>query len=116
MFQHRSPVTRYTRQQTERWLAWLAWQLAQHGQTGSLEHLQPDWLPVRRRWLPTHARLLAVLVGLLGGLDYGLLGWAGRRADLRAGRRVGRRAGPQTEDRARRRIIGGRNYHENRAQ
>ena len=79
MFQHRSPVTRYTRQQTERWLAWLAWQLAQHGQTGfSLEHLQPDWLPVRRRWLPTHgARLLAVLVGLLGGLDYGLLGGLG---------------------------------------
>ena len=80
MFQRRSPVTRYTRQQTERWLAWLAWQLAQHGQTGfSLERLQPDWLPVRRRWLPTHgARLLAVLVGL-SGLGGGL-GTGSRRA------------------------------------
>jgi hypothetical protein len=76
MFQRRRAVTRYTRQQTERWLAWLAWQLAQHGQTGFyLERLQPDWLPVGRRWLPTQgARLLAGLVGRLGGLITGLLG------------------------------------------
>lgn len=47
MFQHRSAVTRYTRQQTERWLAWLAWQMAQHGQSGFyLERLQPDWMPL----------------------------------------------------------------------
>jgi hypothetical protein len=74
MFQRRSAVTRYTRQQTERWLAWLAWQLTQHSQTDFyLERLQPDWLPVGRRWLPTQgARLLAGIVGLLGGLITGL--------------------------------------------
>jgi len=61
MFQRRSAVTRYTRQQTERWLTWLAWQLTQHSQTVFyLERLQPDWLPVGRRWLPTQGtRLLA---------------------------------------------------------
>ena len=36
MFQRRSAVTRYTRPQTERWLAWLAWQLTQHSQTSLL--------------------------------------------------------------------------------
>jgi hypothetical protein len=75
MFQRRSAVTRYTREQTERWLAWLGWQLAQHNQSAFyLERLQPDWLPVGRRWLPTQgARLLAGLVGLGGGLGGGLL-------------------------------------------
>jgi hypothetical protein len=74
MFQRRSPITYHTRQQTERWLAWLAWQMAQHSQTDFyLERLQPDWLPVGRRWLPTQgARLLAGLVGLLAGLGVGL--------------------------------------------
>ena len=74
MFQRRSAATRYTRQQTECWLAWLVWQLAQHNQTVfSLERLQPDWLPVGRRWLPTQgARLLAAWVGLLAGLLAGL--------------------------------------------
>jgi DNA polymerase III delta prime subunit len=67
MFQRRGSSSRYTRPQTERWLAWLAWQLAQHSQTVFyLERLQPDWLPVGRRWLPTHgARLLA---GVGGGM------------------------------------------------
>ena len=75
MFQRRSAVTRYTRPQTERWLAWLAWQLTQHSQTVFyLERLQPDWLPVGRRWLPTQgARLLAGLVGLVAGLVVGLV-------------------------------------------
>ena len=51
MFQRRSAVTRYSRPQTERWLAW---QLAQHNQSVFyLERLQPDWLPLGRRWLPT---------------------------------------------------------------
>jgi hypothetical protein len=76
MFQRRSAVTRYTRPQTERWLAWLAWQLTQHSQTDfHLERLQPDWLPVGRRWLPTQgARLLAALAGLGAGLSAGLGG------------------------------------------
>jgi hypothetical protein len=79
MFQRRSAVTRYTREQTERWLAWLAWQLTQHSQTVFfLERLQPDWLPVGRRWLPTQgARLLAALVGLLAGPLVGLFGGLG---------------------------------------
>jgi hypothetical protein len=79
MFQRRSAVTRYTRQQTERWLAWLAWQLARHNQSVFyLERMQPDWLPVKRRWLPTQgARLLAGLVGLLAGPLAGLLGVLG---------------------------------------
>jgi hypothetical protein len=54
MFQRRSALALYTRQQTEHWLAWLAWQMAQHSQTSFyLERLQPDWLPLGRRWLPT---------------------------------------------------------------
>jgi hypothetical protein len=74
MFQRRSGVTRYPRARTERWLAWLAWQLTQHSQTiFYLERLQPNWLPVGRRWLTTHsAQLLAGLVGLLAGLSAGL--------------------------------------------
>src|SRR5262245_4637002 len=51
MFQRRSALTPYTRQQTERWLAW---ELTQHSQSVFyLERLQQDWLPVGRRWLPT---------------------------------------------------------------
>jgi hypothetical protein len=79
MFQRRSPVTRYTSAQTKRWLAWLAWQLTQHSQTVFyLERLQPDWLPVRRRWLSAQGvRLLAGFVGLLAGLGFGLGGGLG---------------------------------------
>jgi Domain of unknown function (DUF4062)/NACHT domain len=66
MFQRRSAVTHYTREQTERWLAWLGWQLAQHNQSVFyLERLQPDWLPLGRRWLPTQGASL--LAGLVGG-------------------------------------------------
>jgi hypothetical protein len=81
MFQRRSLPTRYTRQQTEHWLAWLAWQMGRHSQTVfSLERMQPDWLPQRQHWVPTHgARLLTgldagLVCGLLGGLVFGLLG------------------------------------------
>jgi hypothetical protein len=66
MFQRRSAVTRYSRPQTERWLAWLAWQLTQHSQTVSyLERLQPDWLPIEWSWLPKQGARL--LVGLVRG-------------------------------------------------
>jgi hypothetical protein len=72
MFQRRSAVTRYTRQQTERWLAWLAWQLAQHSQTVFyLERMQPDWVPPEQRWWPT------VGIGVVCGLLFGLLGGLG---------------------------------------
>ena len=66
MFQRGSAVTRYTRPQTERWLAWLAWQMTQRSQTDFyLERLQPGWLPVGRRWLPTQGTWL--LAGIVGG-------------------------------------------------
>ena len=79
MFQRGSAVTRYTRPQTERWLAWLAWQMTQRSQTDFyLERLQPGWLPVGRRWLPTQGTWL--LAGIVGGAH-------------RAGRRAGRWAG-----------------------
>jgi hypothetical protein len=74
MFQRRGASTRYTRQQTERWLAWLAWQMTQHDQTVFyLERMQPDWLPPGQRWVPTQGS--KVLAGLLGGPLGGLLGW-----------------------------------------
>ena len=80
MFQRRSAVTRYTRPQTERWLAWLAWQMTQHSQTVFyLERMQQNWLPPGQRWLPIKGILWGVgLGGGLGagtsyGLDIGLL-------------------------------------------
>jgi TIR domain-containing protein/NACHT domain-containing protein len=94
MFQRRGARTRYTRQQTERWLAWLAWQMTQHSQTVFyLERLQPDWLPQEQRWwfpigLPVTCGLA---VGLLAGLTRGLL--AGLHLGLRFGLGVGLGAG-----------------------
>jgi eukaryotic-like serine/threonine-protein kinase len=75
MFRRRHAITPSLREQTERWLAWLAWQLTQHSQTiFYLEGMQPDWLPPVHRWVPTQgARLLAGLVGVLGGLLVGLV-------------------------------------------
>ncbi len=73
MFQRRSAIVPYTRQQTEHWLAWLAWQMTQHDQTVFyLEHMQPDWLPNRVRWIPTKgSRLVSGLFfGLFGGLFF----------------------------------------------
>jgi hypothetical protein len=70
MFQRRSVPTRYTRQQTEHWLAWLAWQMTQHSQTVFyLERMQPDWLPQGQRWMSMKGE---VLVGQAGGLLIGL--------------------------------------------
>jgi hypothetical protein len=74
MFQRRSTIVDYTRQEAERWLAWLAWQLTQHNQTVfHLERMQPDWLPGGQHWIPIHAARL--MVSLLGSLVGGLLGW-----------------------------------------
>jgi hypothetical protein len=74
MFRRRGSRNRYTRVQTERWLAWLAWQMTRHSQiVFYLERLQPDWLPAGRRWLPTQGA--RVLAGLVGGLFVGPLVW-----------------------------------------
>jgi len=94
MLQRRSISTRYAHQQTENWLAWLAWQMGQHSQTAFyLEHMQPDWLPDRVRWIPTKGvRLVVVLLfalatgglfgivtgvasGLVLGLLFGVTSW-----------------------------------------
>jgi hypothetical protein len=79
MFQRRRAVTRYTRPQTERWLAWLAWQMTQHSQTVFyLERMQHDWLPQGQRWLPTKGIMWGgglgsgLGVGLGVGASYGL--------------------------------------------
>ena len=59
----------------DRALAPWPWQLAQHNQSVFyLERLQPDWLPLGRRWLPTlGARLRASLGRLVFGLGVGLI-------------------------------------------
>jgi hypothetical protein len=89
MFRRRSPVTPYTRQQTEHWLAWLAWQMGRHSQSVFyLERMQPDWLPLGQRWIPTEGvawgvgLLVGLGTGLGGGLVFGLL--AGLLAGLAA--------------------------------
>jgi hypothetical protein len=72
VLQRRSPITRDTRRQTERWLAWLAWQMTRHPQTlWSLERLQPPWLPDRVRWMSRKGGRLSS--GLVGGLIVGLV-------------------------------------------
>jgi NACHT domain len=74
MFQRRSVITAYARQQTERWLAWMAWQMTQRSQTVFyLERMQPSWLETRRQ-----KRLYACVSRLLFGFVTGLLGgWIG---------------------------------------
>ena len=76
MFQRRRVSTRYTRPQTEHWLAWLAWQMAQHSQTMFyLERMQPDWLLLRQCWVLTQGTslLIGLGCGLLAGLCGGLV-------------------------------------------
>jgi hypothetical protein len=90
MFHRRDARTRYTRQQTERWLTWLAWQMTQHSQTVFLlERMQPDWLFQRQRWVPTQGTRLVAGLGL--GLVYWLL--AGLGGGLGAGLFFGLGAG-----------------------
>ena len=86
MFQRRSAMTRYTRQQTERWLAWLAWQMAQHSQTVFyLERMQPDWLPQGQRWLPIKGVIWGVGLGTGLGVGLGVGASYGLDLGLRAG-------------------------------
>jgi hypothetical protein len=80
MFRRRSAMTRYTRQQTERWLAWLAWQMQQHGPTVfHLEQMQPDWFSPHQRVM------LAIGIGLLVGIGVALLGGLGVGLSYRLG-------------------------------
>jgi hypothetical protein len=77
MFRRRSFITRYSTEQTIRWLTWLAHQVLQHSQTVFyIEWLQPDWLPVRKQRMTVRAigvTVSVLSVGLIFGLGYGLL-------------------------------------------
>jgi len=69
MLQRRSIETRYTRDQTTRWLAWLAWQLVQHNQTQFyIERMQPDWLPDSRLHRLYYGSVVRLGIGLTAGL------------------------------------------------
>jgi DNA polymerase III delta prime subunit len=66
---------RFSKEESIHWLSWLAKRMLQHGQTVFLiERVQPDWLPTRaqQRIMTVGA---AVMIGLLSGLTFGLLGW-----------------------------------------
>jgi transcriptional regulator with XRE-family HTH domain len=74
VLQGRRADTRYTREQTIRWLSWLACRLAEKAQTMFVvEQLQTDWLTTRaERW---HYQMVNRLGGvLLFGLLFGLGG------------------------------------------
>jgi hypothetical protein len=70
MFERRTKVTAYTREQTLRWLTWLARSLMHHNLSiFYVEWMKPDWLPSRaQRWI------VAMVPVMSSGLVYGLLG------------------------------------------
>ena len=72
MFSRKGRETRYTQQQSVRWLAWLAKQMVDRKQTVFLiERLQPDWLSTNRARL-AYTILNVLSVGLIGGLIAGV--------------------------------------------
>jgi GTPase SAR1 family protein len=78
MHERRGMEARYTRAQTERWLAWLAGQMHAHEQSVFLlERMQPDWLSRQRDWrlvIWGPATIGMVVVVLVGGLGSRLFG------------------------------------------
>jgi hypothetical protein len=74
MFQRRSAVLSYSRQQTEHWLSWLAWQMTQHSQMGFyLDQIQPDWLPQEQHRGPMFgAGHLAGMLLALGSVPFAM--------------------------------------------
>ena len=81
MFERRTKVTEYTREQTIRWLAWLARSLMHNNlSVFYVEWMQPDWLPSRaQRWIVAMVPIMfsglvfGLVVGLVGGL---VMGWS----------------------------------------
>lgn len=66
----------YSLEQTCQWLGWLAWQMQRHNQTVFyLERIQPDWLPVQQRWMPTIgvALVIGLIMSVVGGVPDGLI-------------------------------------------
>lgn len=106
MFTRRCPATAYDEAQAARWLGWLADALRRHHQgVFYLEAMQPDWLERRlERWAvgpgsivlcgllvglvvgigssagakAWYALPISLLLGLAGGLTFGLQGWGDR--------------------------------------
>ncbi len=71
MVKRKDDDRRYPLDATQTWLGWLAQEMRQHNQTiFSLESLQPDWLPTRRRNL--YRWSIGLSVGLVFGLVFGL--------------------------------------------
>lgn len=88
MLHRRGAHSRYTPEQTVRWLVWLAQQMKQHQQTEFyLERIQPDWLSAGHWWQQMYrvgvrlclVLLFAVCGALAGGvgkaLSYIFLRW-----------------------------------------
>ena len=82
MFERRTKVTEYTREQTIRWLVWLARSLMHNNlSVFYVEWMQPDWLPSRaQRWIVAMMPIMfsglvfGLACGLAGGLVFGLTG------------------------------------------
>lgn len=71
MVQRKGMLTRSSPQDLVRWLRWLARQMREHDQTiFYLEHLQPDWLPLRlyHRYAWIAVRLPGILLGICAGI------------------------------------------------
>ncbi|HEX2907554.1 MAG TPA: NACHT domain-containing protein, partial [Phototrophicaceae bacterium] len=81
MFKRRVPETRYTLEQTQKWLSWLARDMVKFEQTTFyIEGLQPTWLKthVQRRQYRignflASGPVIGLVVGLAGGLVGGLI-------------------------------------------
>jgi predicted NACHT family NTPase len=77
MFERRTKVTEYTREQTIHWLTWLAQSLMHTNlSVFYMEWIQPDWLPSRpQRWVVAMVPFVSfgVGLGLIAGLTVGLI-------------------------------------------
>jgi MFS family permease len=70
MFNRRAANSRYSKEQTKRWLIWLAQRMVQESQTIFLiERMQPSWLETKRKKL-----LYAITIGLITLLSAGIGG------------------------------------------
>lgn len=76
MVQRKGTLAHSSPQDLVRWLRWLARQMREHDQAiFYLEHLQPDWLPLRqyRRYAWLAVRLPGILLGICAGVVVFLL-------------------------------------------
>jgi transcriptional regulator with XRE-family HTH domain len=72
----RGAETRYSPQQTTRWLAWLAWQLSRHSQTEFyIERMQPDWIADGRSRQHYPRTIVRLIFGIQIFISAGLFSW-----------------------------------------